>query len=129
MKTVTKLDIDVDIDGIEARLAAHGRERLLGLLEDGGFSFPLFNRLVVVRLVNAADVRRVCAELTDRQMAEYVVFIVLQLTASFSLRHERGFFLVPGVSRYSVLLDVKPFTDAHEMIEDVRRDQITGGVT
>lgn len=118
-----KLAVDVDIDGVEARLAAHGREALLWLLEKGEFSFPLFKRLVFVRIANTWDIRRVCGELTERQMAEYIVFVVLQLTASLSARHEKGFFEEPGLSRYSVLLDVKSFTEAHDVIEEVRCSQ------
>ncbi len=122
-RTPTKQAIDVDIDHIETRLAANGRESLFLHLENNGFSFPIFSILVFVRVINIEQVRLLCDELTDRQLAEYIIFIMLQFTAGLSKRHGVEFFHTPGILRCRMLLDVWPFEKAHEMINAVRCDQ------
>ena len=120
----TKTSIDVDIDNLEAQLVANGREGLFEIMSTGHFSFPLGKRLVYPCILNAGDIRRICRDLNDREIAEYVVFIILLLSMNLTRRHEPGFFLTPGCSRYSVLVDAKPFAVARELLEEMRCDLI-----
>jgi hypothetical protein len=124
MNTTAKTALDANIDNLEARLVADGRDGLFDVMSSGHFSFPLGRRSVSLRISNAGDVRRICRELNDREVAEYIVFIILLVSMSLTERHGSGFFLSPGRSHYSIFFDAKPFAVAREMLEEIRCDQI-----